>query len=369
MDSNAAPIRVGLNLLYLRPGRTGGTETYARGLVAGLQQVESEFEFILFLNREAFPTFELPEGGRFRKVLCASPLGASARHLWEQAMLPALSRKNGVNLLHSLGYVTPKFGPPSVVSIHDLLFAIHPEHIYFAKRQFWKVAVPMSARRSKLVITLSEDSKQDLVQHLGLPTEKVVVTTPGPGQDLETASDWRDVQRRLNVPEKYLLSVGSGAHKRIDITERALQLLEAQQGIKLQLIYTSTNRQPAQTSPQSRDLGTVTSLDLAALYRNALAVVCVSAMEGFGLPVIEAMTAGAPVIVADKAALSEVGGEAAMMVPFGDAQQLANAIARVAGEEDFRRDLAAKGKRHAQAFSWSQCARQTLEVYRRALTL
>jgi glycosyltransferase involved in cell wall biosynthesis len=361
--------RVGLNLLYVRPGEIGGGETYARELVAALARVARDVQLVLFLNRVAYDSFAgIADDERVHRVLCGTPVSPHIRPCWEQVSLPALCGRQRIDLLHSLGYVVPLLARcPQVVTIHDMIYRVAPTMISRARRLYWTVMLPPSARLARAVITGSEHSRRDIVEYLRLPRDKVCVTPYGAGQLLPDAAPWDHVKAKHGVQEPFFLAVGGAEHKRIDVMERAIQIAADRDGLAATLVITGPGLPPATRNGRVRQIGFVPAADLAALYSRALALVCCSEMEGFGLPLLEAFRMGTPVIASARTALPEVAGSAGLMTAYGDAGAVADAMTRVATSEGLRAELRSRGLMQAQRYSWERCAGATLEVYRNVL--
>jgi glycosyltransferase involved in cell wall biosynthesis len=359
--------RIGLNMLYLRPGKVGGGETYARGLLDGLQQLHSGFEYFVFLNSAAWPTFAyLDSTPKFHRIACSNPLNPVLRHLWEQIRLPALCKKHAIDVLHSLGNVSPLISSSAkMVTIHDLLWKHEPERLAIMRRLLYKFASPLSARVCDGVFTVSNYSRQDISQVLGIPASKLFVTTEGPGQDFPQPADWHQVKTKYKLPDQYFLSVGTETHKRIDVSLEAIRLLREKK-VPAHLVVAGERSDSSKTfnsNGELRWLGYVPAPELIALYKNATALVCSSEMEGFGLPVLEAMSVGTPVIATDRGSLPQVVGDGGVLVQCGDAAALASTMDKLIREPHWRADLAQRGLAHAETFSWKLCAAATVRGY------
>src|SRR5229473_591130 len=202
--------RIGLNILFLVPGEVGGTETYARGLIKGLVDLKGDYEFVLFVNQLVQESFDsIVKSPQVEKIVCPVPVNNVHRHLWEQWHLSAMCRKHSLDLLHSLGYVSPVLAPcKRVVSILDMLYKRSPRSMSLLKRLYWTVAIPLSARTADAVITISQNSKDDIVGLLRMPERKVFVTLLGPGQELQQKTPWEVVKDKYGLPEDFFLSVG-----------------------------------------------------------------------------------------------------------------------------------------------------------------
>lgn len=358
---------IGLNLAYLQPGRLGGTETYARELIRELQQQNSEFQFVLFLNPESFETFEC-QSPNFRKVLV--PISAESpakRHILEQSLMPRYAARERVNLLHSLSYVVPLLARcEQIVTVHDMLYAVHPELLTKAKRNFWRFFVPRSVRRASRTITVSEASRKDIVRYCGVDESRVVAIPLGVRSSPRAAKEEiEQVLAKYEVEPPYALAVGCGKHKGVDRIERACELLNKQFGQELKLVITGLPESRT-VPPRSKDvahLGFVPSDELRALYAGATVYVSASRMEGFGLTLLESMMQGTPVVSSTAGSLPEVGGDAMLAVADPTPEALASAIARVVRDADLRAGMVEAGFRRVEQFQWSKTASRHLELY------
>ncbi len=266
--------------------------------------------------------------------------------------LPRLLRNVGAALVHTQYAIPAGRSCPAVVTIHDLSFERHPELMPLKDRIVFRSVVPRAARRAKRVLTVSERTKRDLVELYGLAPEKVVVTPNGVDPAFSPSNN--PLQR------SYVLAVGA-----VQPRKNQLAAAEAAAAVGLPLIVAGPVRDEAlaaQLRARGADLrGYVSQEELIELYRSAACLVQPSRYEGFGLPVLEAMACGTPVVVVDEPALREVAGEAAVIVPEGG---LAEGIHHALAEPE---RLRSAGLRRAQAFSWSVAAETTLAVYLEAL--
>lgn len=363
------PKRIGLNLLYFRADKTGGGETYAKGLLGGLQRASSDFEFVAFVTRSAAPALASLESIRFHVLGLDSPRGRTARHLWEQMNFARICREHEIDLLHSLGNVSPLRlgGCRSAVTIHDLLYR-HAPSLSLSRRWFYSFMIPRSTKACDAVLAVSQSTYNDLRAALNVPEEKLFLVPEGPGQDFADGSDWESTKIKYSLPDKYFLTVGTARHKRVDISLQAVQMLR-QKDVAAHLVVAGEDMESTQKfngHPELTWLGYVPDNELADLYRNATAVICSSEMEGFGLPVLEAMALGTPVISTDRGALSEVVGNGGMLVECGDAVSLASAMLKLQ-KPNTREEMVERGREQASSFSWDACARATIAAYQSVL--
>lgn len=360
---------VGLNLLYFRPDITGGGETYAKGLLSALGAIESEFKFLVFVREDAAEAVRgLCSVDNFEVVSLRCPPRASARHLWEQVQLRAVCRDHQIDLLHSLGNVCPLWlGSKQVVTIHDLLY-LHVTGLSLSRRMFYSLMIPASARSCNAIIAVSRSTRDDLRSRLGISEDKLFHVSEGPGQNFIPGSNWGQVKERYKLPEQFFLSIGTGEHKRLDVSLSAVRNLR-KQNVPAHLVVAGEDMESTRRMDEDDGLtwlGYIPKTDLAALYQRATAVICASEMEGFGLPILEAMSLGTPVISTDRGSLPEVGGKGSLYFNCGDSEALASAMLQVQSPE-FRRGLVERGAGHVAGFSWKLCALRTVEVYRSVL--
>lgn len=371
-------MRIGLNLMYLVPGEVGGTETYARELILELARLREDDEFVVFCGREAadeLPDPRWPENVRVHglNVNCRSkPLRVAA----EIFRLPRIARKQRVELLHSLGGTTPFHGAfARVVTIHDLIFHHFPETFPAAARRGLEFLVPRGARRAERVITVSEASARDIVKTYGIDRAKIDVTLEA-GLPVGTdAADIGELRSQLSLGDSpYVLCVASTiAHKNIARLLEAFREVDGEAKLVLTghagLAQTSLERlvEDLGLTDRVRFTGWVSRAELEGLYRGATAFVYPTLIEGFGLPVLEAMQRGVPVACSNTSSLPEVAGDAALLFDPHDVAAIASAIDRMLGESDLRSELIDRGHARAAEFSWQRCARETAESFDRAL--
>lgn len=359
--------------------KLGGNESYAKNLIEALAEIDKVNQYTIFVTkreaRERFsnrwPNFQVrttPPHTPFVRI----PLTLSAE-----------LRRNRVDVLH-VQFTAPPFSPcPVVVSIHDLSFEHLPQTFKRRSRMQLRLTVRRSARNAAQVIALSEHARADLIATYNLQPEKVNVVplaAPDAFAPVRDDNELQRVRQTYGIDRDYILSVGSiQPRKNLRRLIEAYSLLRRQQpeGKLPQLVLVGKNAWLYDETLQSlkdRDLGSIVltgyvpEADLPALYSGALCFIYPSYFEGFGLPPLEAMKCGAPVIVGNKTSLPEVVGDAALMIDPFDVGAIAAAIQRVITDSDFRSELRVKGMQRAKQFDWKETARRTLAVYEKAFT-
>jgi glycosyltransferase involved in cell wall biosynthesis len=376
-------VHVGLNLVYLVPGETGGTETYARELIPALVAAAPTVRFTAFVNKETAASKQPGPWGELIPAVTL-PVNARKRSQWvrgEQLHLPRAASARGVELLHSLANTGPATGRfRRVVTIQDLHYKLVPEAHLGLNGVGMRVLVPVAAKRSHRVIVPSRSTGNDVSRLLGVAAETIDVVPlgigtraraqPTPEAELRTWLEAGDRQLVLSVsakrPHKNLARLIS-AVATIDAARRPLLVI------------------PGYPTPHERELrhhaaelgveGDIRLLDwvsdaqLEGLYATATCLICGSLHEGFGLPVLEAMARGVPVACSDRGALAEVAGEAAATFEPTSVEQIAAAIEHLLLDPAARSRLVTAGLERVRHFSWDATAAGTLATYRRAVSL
>ena len=327
----------------------------------------------LFAGDEAYePLLAEPWAGDATIVRIPVHARSRARRvLAEQTLLPRAARRARIEVLHNTLNTAPAFaGVPQVTTIHDVIYKRFPET---AGRLNFGVAllVPMAARRSCLVLTDSRASRQDIVDLLDVESERVVVTPLGPGlpEPDEPLSE-AELRKRLGLGgEPLVLTVAAKRpHKNLNRLLAAMCRLHTEAVLVVpgfETPFEATLRRKA--GHNVRLLGWVDDRTLDGLYRAATCFVLPSLAEGFGLPVLEAMTRGTPVACSSASALTEVAGNAALYFDPTDVGAIARSLERMLGDPELRNELRAAGGERARSFSWGETAARTLETYDRAL--
>ena len=359
----------------------GGNETYIRGVIRALAELDDRNRFTIYLA-EAGVAEQWREGFARQHPNFAIRLLPKPTPLVRVPVFLAYELwKRPVDVLH-VQYTAPPFcRVPVVATIHDLAFEHMPET--FTRRGSFqlKLTVRRTAQRAARIATVSEYSRQDLIRTYHLPPEKVVVTYNGVESHFTPdalPNEAEDVRNRFGIKRDYLLAVGSlQPRKNLVRLIRAYAKLRSENesfapqlvivGRKLWLadeIFAEVRRQV--WSDDVILTGYVSDDDLPKLYRQATAFVYPSLFEGFGLPPVEAMACGTPVVTSNVSSLPEVTGDAALLVDPLDQASIEAALLKITGDEALRARLREQGIAQAKRFTWREAAEKTLQLYREA---
>ncbi|NLD73887.1 MAG: glycosyltransferase family 4 protein [Chloroflexi bacterium] len=306
----------------------------------------------------------------------------AVRILWEQLAQPWEARRRGLHLLHAPFCVGPLAARcPLVVSVHDLSFFRYPELFRPMNRHYLQPFTRMSTRRARLVLASSESTRRDVLEILGVPPNRVSVVPLGVDDTLQPVAD-PDVlaafRRRRNLPERMILYLGTlEPRKNLPTLLTAYAHLAGRAGFRHTLVvaggrgwyYDEIDAVAERLGLRDRVLfpGYVPDDELALWYSVADLFVYPSRYEGFGLPPLEAMACGTPVVTSDASSLPEVVGDAGLTVPAEDAAALAEAMERLLEDAELRAALRERGLARARAYSWQRVARETARAYHRVL--
>lgn len=366
-------MHVGLNLIYLVPGQTGGMEVYAREIAPRLAAMP-DLRVSAFVNREA-------AGEDFGCEQVVVDVNATNRLQWvrgEQMLLPGLAEKHGCDLVHSLGSTAPVRGDfRRVVTIHDLHYKVVPDAHFGLRGLGMRALIPAAARSAHRIIVDAASTREDLHEYLGTPREKVdVVPLAGASPPDVMPTTEAELRRRFELGDRQvLLSVSAKRpHKNLRRLIDAVASLPAPRPVLVLPGYPTPHE--AELRARAAALGIagdvrfpawVSAADLEALYAVADAFVFPSLYEGFGLPIVEAQDRGVPVACSNRGAVAEVAGEGAVLFD----PESVSAIARAIDAARCSADFAPKPTHGATAecqHGWENTARSTHRAYLRSLS-
>ena len=384
-EAPAAAMKISVNTLFLIPGEVGGAETYLCGVLDVICAQHPEIALTLHTNAEG-DEFLRRRYGRFPQV-AFDPLSfrASSRYsriLREQAQLPRHVRHTNPDVLWSPGYTAPYSSPcPQVVSILDMQYRPHPEDLSFTARLATHILVSAACRRAERIITLSEFARREIVRYTHTAEDRIVVTPlaadPQFAQPAPEAAVRRVRERWLRSDAPYLLCVANTyPHKNVPALIAAFGALAGRIPHRLVLAGKPRLGEPAVQRARAalsapdrvvRITDRLEPAELRALYQGSALFVFPSLYEGFGLPVLEAMLAGVPVLATRRASIPEVGADAVRY--FDDAQPAdlpEKVMAMLALPADERARWCARAQAQARTFTWERTAALTIAALRTA---
>lgn len=357
-----------------------GLGRYAQELTAAISEMDCKNEYITFYNHASQANLK-PPIDRLQRIT-----SLHSNKPWRMRVLLAhlagLAQDRlfpDIDLFHATDHLLPRFyNIKSVFTVNDLTFSLYPKTHRSWNRLFLQLMMPRFLRTANAIIAISDCTRRDVSRVYGLDPEKIQVIYDGvhphfhPVQEGEKQA----VCRKYSLPEQYLLNVGTiEPRKNLNTLLEAYHLIR-QRGINLPLVIAGKKgwrsegffkkRRLAGLEEQVQWAGFVSDNDLPAIYSGASAFIFPSLYEGFGLPVLEAMACGTPVICSNVSSLPEIAGEAALMFDPCDPDALAGAIARVLTDGALNQELRELGYAQAARFTWEQTARKTLAVYEQA---
>jgi glycosyltransferase involved in cell wall biosynthesis len=354
--------------------RDYGIGTYVRNLLRHLSRLDHTTEYVVLCReQDASITSEL--GENFRAVTEASP----AYSVREQLRVPLDLRRERVDLFHAPHYVLPPLTPcKSIVTIHDCIHLRFPQYLpnrlayAYARTSLW-----VATHRSNRVLTVSEASKRDILRYFSVPPSKIDVIHNAIDErfgETPTDEEIARVRERYQLEDRFVLYAGNiKPHKNLERLIEAFHTLRKVgfEEVKLLIIgdeiskYATLRRavHKYKLHKHVRFFGFVPDKTLAILYRLAGVFVFPSLYEGFGLPPLEAMASGTPVITSNVSSLPEVVGDAAFLIDPYDADAIADAMRRVLSEPALRADLRERGLRRVREFSWERSVARVREIY------
>ena len=370
--------RIGINALYLIPGRVGGTEIYLRNFLPALAEIDHRNQYFVFTNRETGSDL-CPRAPNF--IHAGSPVPArfrAARLLWEQTGLPAQTLRHGIDVLFSPGFSSPVFCRGSRVTvIHDLQHKRQPGNFGVIERLAWDAMVAVSVRRSDILVTVSDNSRNDLIEIYGSDPAKVRVIRHGVEPEFFRLAGNPDYDtallREAGVPAcRYLLAVSTlHPHKnwsRLLETFSALVQAGREEHLVVAGLRGKASRavekqiQEKHLEPWVHLVGWQPRKVLMGLFKFADVLVFPSTFEGFGMPVAEAMAAGVPVACSDIAPLREIAAGAAEFFDPSSTGDMRRTLERVLDDDELRTRMAEQGREKARRLTWPAAAEQTLAV-------
>src|SRR3954451_8088422 len=309
----------------------------------------------------------LPDLDPERYVVMQPPPALSKRpgQAWEQLLLPALAAKARARAIYNPANLAPLGWPRNVVQIHDAVALRHPEWYSPAYVRWQRAMMPRIARKASLLITVSEFSRAELIEFLGVPAARIRVVAGGVDERFRPDVDCEPLKQRLSLSRPYVLVIGDrGPRKNLGALRPAVALLR-KEGIDVVIAGGGRGHQLGASLDGARDLGYVADDDLPALYAGARAFALPSLHEGFGLTVLEAMAAGVPVVASSRGALPEVVTGAGLLADPDDWGLFAAAVVQAATDEQERARCREAGKQIAARYTWQRAANEVHAILSR----
>lgn len=347
---------------------SSGIGTYIKNLVCLLPKIGRD-EYILFGSRSKLEKYNLPV------IEADFPIYG----LKEQVFFPVIIKKANIGLFHSTHYTMPimYFGK-MVVSVHDLIHLVYPAYLPSKPAYFYaKFMIAVSCRKAVKIITISENTKNDIIKYFHIEPSKIEITYPAASDDFNPSPEKSGIMKKKYG--EYILYVGAiRQHKNILRLLDAFNKLKKEKKIKHKLILIGKGKIPYLYDVRKKisdfSLGgevlimeEIEQDKLIDFYRGAALFVFPSLYEGFGLPPLEAMACGCPAVCSNNSSLPEVVGDAALTVNPMSVDEIASAIYNVTTDVNLRNNLVKKGFERAKIFSWKKMAEETLKIYEEAL--
>jgi glycosyltransferase involved in cell wall biosynthesis len=372
-------IALNAHLLSAQAGyRSAGINGYIFNLLNALPEADPSFTYTVFTGQQAQP----PEHKRMTTRRAAWATGRPThRILWEQAIQPAALRQVQPDLLHALAFVSPVVSRiPTVVTVYDLSFVHYPEVLPAARRLYLRLLTRYSCRRARRVIAISHSTARDIAHTFGIQQDRIDIAAPGVGPQFRPLSAEQVTTFRLQngLPDRFLLFVGTlEPRKNLAMLLQAYAALPAADRAAVHLVLAGGKGWMFEDIFQTveaynlRDTvhipGYIPAEALPLWYNAADVFVYPSLFEGFGLPVVEAMACGTPVLVSNVSSLPEAAGNSGYCLPPDNDSAWTDALYTAIHDPDWRRQAGQSGLEHAARFTWENTAIQTVASYRRAL--
>ncbi|OQA52450.1 MAG: Mannosylfructose-phosphate synthase [candidate division WS2 bacterium ADurb.Bin280] len=347
-------------------GQPTGFGFYVSNLVENLKENGAQNEFVL-ISPDTSKDFSTPE-----------------RFIWDQYKFPRLAKNHGAQIIHQPCFSAPMmFSGEVVVTIHDIISILFPQNIPFASRIFYSKWMPFSYRKAKQIISISHSTKADIVRVLKIPSDKITVIHNGYDSRLKKpagSNDLKIIRDKYNLENDYLLHVGTlEPRKNLNfLIDVFFEVIKDPKNKNLSLVITGKKGwyyeglfekvEKLNLKDKVIFTGYIDEKDKAALYQGAKIFTFPSLYEGFGLPPLEAMACGVPVISSDTSSMPEVIGDAGILISPRKKSAWIEAITKLNRDSSLYREMQKKNIEQVSKFDWKQTARKTIEIYEKCLT-
>lgn len=385
-------MRIGIDARFLTHPQRGGFKTYTMNLVRALSKLDTPHTFVLYVDRPV-PDDLLPTAGHLTYRVIHGTARLIGMPWREQILLPRRIADDRLDVVHFLCNTGPwRCSVPSVLTLHDVIQLEAPRAAgetdggttlgQQARTHYSRFAIRAALRHARHIITVSRHERSAIMQRCGVSQDRISAIYEAPGDafrllsEEDRASRLADLHRAFGVRPPFLLGVGYEPRKNIGLLIDAFRALaDAHPTLQLVIVAADARRRAEFTAraralaltPRVVGVGGIPDDQLAALYASAELFVFPSQREAFGLPPLEAMACGAPIVASNQSVMPEILGDAAMLVGDETADRWAAALHALLNDDRRRRALAASGRRRAALFSWQRCAQETVGVYERVV--
>ena len=385
-------MKIGVDARFLTHPQAGGFKTYTENLITALAKVDEENEYILYIDRPSQPQTKLPTQSNFNSHIVSGPTTLLGMPWREQVRLARQIATDKLDLFHAPCLTAPLYlSCPSILTIHDMIW-MFPERFRQGQSlslqrkmmEWYNRLIPKrAARQAAVIFTVSQAAKESIIQHLNVPENRVLVTYEVPSSIYQPLNDQlqiESVRQARQLPAEFILAIGSAdPRKNISTLIQAFAKLPHSLLEKFSLVIVWTHAfLTTELAAQVEQLGLteqvyflkqVSNEELVLLYNAATLFAFPSLYEGFGLPLLEAMACGVPVVAADNSSIPEIAGDAALFFQAEDTEGMCRIIEKVLTDEVVQLDLIQKGYERAATFSWEKCARQTMMGYKHSASI
>lgn len=365
-------MRIGIDARFIR---SAGVERYYNELIRHLSLIDDENQYVIYYPSIDYLNRHKTKKHNFRSHVLPAPVFGVKEHL----LLNYRIIKDKLDVFHATNYwVVPVAGPcPIVATAHDACYKSHPELITSQARIYASFMLPYALKKSSVIITVSEFSRKEIIRYFPETQKKLIVTYNGINNKFHPVNDSdriSEVKNKYSLNGRYILYVGSiKKNKNIMLLIKAFKMLAPELKKKHRLLIAGKpvpgcERDYEEAKNISKDenisfTGFIEDEDLPAIYAGSTAFVFPSHYEGFGIPLVEAMACGVPVLTSNIPVMSEVCGKGALYFDPYSADELKHLIERVIVDNDLRESLSKEGLEQSKKFSWKATAEKTLEVY------
>jgi glycosyltransferase involved in cell wall biosynthesis len=383
-------MRIGIDARFLTHPQPGGFKTYTENLITALADLDKKNEYVLYLDRTPSNQDKVPVQPNFERRIVSGALPFIGVPWREQIGLARQVAKDRLDLFHAPCLTAPLYlNCPLVVTVHDMIWSFPQQFSKNGSRSIkrklmerYNYAIPKTAiKRASAIITVSHAAKESIVEHSGLKADHIFVTYEAASpsfKQIKAEQSIESVRQKYKLPPDFIFAIGSAdPRKNINALVQAYVLLSQELKEKYPLLIVWTHSLLTDELSQKieelgltkyvRFLRQVSTDDLVLLYNVASLFVFPSLYEGFGLPLLEAMACGVPVIASNNSSIPEIVGEAALLFEAQDTQSLSSLIEQVLTDDILNARLQKAGLARSAEFAWEKCAQETLMVYKQVL--